>query len=159
MQGNQQIQGNQQLVTGKISEFASTKVRESIRSHFNREWKILLNNFSKADCYKQFKDEVKFERYLSTIKNRKHRVTLSKFRLSDHILMIETGRHSRPAIPRAERYCPHCPDTVKCEQHFLTQCTEYNRTDLLTKFTNTCPQFAQLENKEKSSCSHKKMKN
>ena len=63
--------------------------------------------------------------------------------------MIETGRHSRPAIPRAERYCPHCPDTVECEQHFLTQCTEYNRTDLLTKFTNTCPQFAQLENKEK----------
>ena len=39
----------------------------------------------------EFKNRVKFESYLSDIKNRNYRVTFTKFRLSDHCLMIEKG--------------------------------------------------------------------
>ena len=44
--------------------------------------------------HSQFKNRVKFESYLPDIKNRKYRVTFTKFRLSDHGLMIEKGRQT-----------------------------------------------------------------
>ena len=97
--------------------------------------------------YREFKNKSKFENYLDQIRNRKHRVTLAKFRLSDHILKIEEGRHSRPKIPRVERFCPHCPNTVEDELHFLTQCTAYDRSDLFEKFSNSCPNFRLLDDK------------
>ena len=142
-------QENQIEMADKVTEFAKTKVREVIRSHFDSEWKTHLNTFKKADCYKQFKSEVKCEKYLETIKNRKHRVTLSKLRLSDHILKIETGRHNIPITPREQRFCPHCPDQVESEQHFLIQCSEYDRTILMDKFSESYPQFRALDDKNK----------
>ena len=142
-------QENQIEMSVKVNEFAKTKVREGIRSLFDNEWKTHLNSFTKADCYKQFKSEVKCEKYLQTVKNRKHRVTLSKLRLSDHILEIETGRHNVPITPRELRFCPHCINQVESEQHFLIQCPEYNRTILMDKFSETYPQFRALDNENK----------
>ena len=82
--------------------------------------------------HSQFKNRVKFESYLSDIKNRKYRVTFTKFRLSDHGQMIEKGRHKRPKIPREQRFCPFCPTKVEDEIHFLTECIFYkNRNELL----------------------------
>ena len=63
--------------------------------------------------------------------------------------MIEEGRHKRPIIPREERYCPHCPNVVESETHFLTSCTAYRRDILFNKLTESFPQFAQLDDKNK----------
>ena len=46
--------------------------------------------------FKQFKNRVKFENYLTDVTNRKHRAAMSKLRTSDHKLMIEQGRRQRP---------------------------------------------------------------
>ena len=90
------------------------------------------------------------ERYLQVTKNRKHRVSLTKLRLSDHCLMIEEGRHKRPITPREERFCPHCPGVVETEEHFFTQCVAYEgREDLFNKIIQIAPQFSNLNNHDK----------
>ena len=48
----------------------------------------------------------------------KHRAALFKFRLSNHELMIEVGRHK--GVPKEERFCPLFPNpTIEDETHFL----------------------------------------
>ena len=82
------------------------------------------------------------------IKNRKHRVTFTKYRLSDHCLMIEKGRHKRPLVPREERYCPFSTSTVEIEIHFLTQCSAYkDRSELFDFIEREVPNFVNLHNK------------
>ena len=50
-----------------------------------------VSAFSKAALFRLFKEQIKFQNYLD-IKNRKLRVSFTKFRLSDHCLMIEEGK-------------------------------------------------------------------
>ena len=129
----------------KINSIEDDKMHSSIKNCFNSLWKEEIADFPKADTFRQFKDEVKFERYLEDVSIRKHRVSLSKLRISDHCLMIERGRYSRPAIPRGERYCPHCPLKLEDEEHFLTQCTAYDRSSFFTDIDRSFPQFHRLD--------------
>ena len=91
----------------------------------------------------------KFESYLPDIKNRKYRVTFTKFRLSDHCLMIKKGRHKRPKIPREQRFCPFCPTKVEDENRFLMQCILYeNRNELIMAAETEAPNFTNLNTQE-----------
>ena len=63
------------------------------------------------------------EKYLKDIYNIKYRSALTKLRLSNHPLFIETGRHSR--IERPQRLCPFCLTMIEDEIHFLIQCPIY----------------------------------
>ena len=65
------------------------------------------------------------ENYLLRIKNSKVRVQVSKFRLSNHKLMIETGRHRK--LAKENRICPFCPCSVETEIHFLFHCPVYSQ--------------------------------
>ena len=57
----------------------------------------------------------------------KHRSGLSKFRLSNHRLTIETGRHGREKLEKEECLCPLCEiPAVEDEIHFLVRCQTYN---------------------------------
>ena len=58
---------------------------------------------------------------------------MTKLRLSNHSLLIETGRHCK--IERQLRFCPFCPTMIEDETHFLVQCPTYKemRDKLLTK--------------------------
>ena len=56
------------------------------------------------------------------ITSRRHSVTFTKFRLSDHSLVIE-GRRKRTKVPRDERICLLCTEEVEDEIHFLIKCT------------------------------------
>ena len=78
---------------------------------------------SKLRTYALFKREAGFENYLMEMKNVSDRVLVSKFRLSNHRLMIEVGRHS--GIPKEQRFCPFCPSWVENEAHFLFCCPTY----------------------------------
>jgi hypothetical protein len=51
--------------------------------------------------------------------------TIARFRLSDHKLKIETGRHCRPRLPPEQRTCFHCKDCIEDEAHFLVNCPLY----------------------------------
>ena len=133
----------------KIKGMEDDKIRDSVRYSFQEAWKEQLDTFPKADTFKNFKDQIIFERYLYITKNRKKRVSMTKLRLSDHCLMIEEGRHKRPTIPR-EGYCPHCPDSIETEEHFLIECPAYEDRELLfNKVKNVAPQFTNLNSRDK----------
>ena len=93
---------------------------------------------------------MRLENYLTTIKSRKQRVSFSKFRLSDHCLMIEKARHQRVVPERQHRICPFCPTEVEDELHFLTKCPKYNtRDDLFSDIENKVPNFRAMNDKQK----------
>ena len=77
--------------------------------------------------YRLFKtiDNYKCEDYLHQVTNTRHRIALTKLRLSNHKLAIETGRYSRPFKKPAERTCPICKIEMEDESHFLNICSAY----------------------------------
>ena len=78
---------------------------------------------SKLRTYALFKREIGFENYLTDIKNVSDRVLVTKFRLSNHRLMIEVGRHEN--TPKEQRFCPFCPYAIENELHFMFSCATY----------------------------------
>ena len=72
-----------------------------------------------------FKDSFHFENYLDNVKIKKHRVALTRFRLSCHNLQIEAGRHHIPKIPYDRRLCDEC-GVIQDEIHALLFCRLYS---------------------------------
>ena len=78
---------------------------------------------NKPGTDRTFKINFGCEDYLSVVKTRKHRVALSKLRMSCNSLRIETGRYERPLIPLDQRICFNCEvDIIDDEVHFITNC-------------------------------------
>ena len=95
---------------------------------------------SKLRTYGKFKLEPGFEKYLDEI-HVKERTALTKLRLSNHLLMIEKGRHL--GIDREQRFCPFCPNIIEDEKHFLTRCPQYRhlREILFDQVKTVIPQI------------------
>ena len=104
---------------------------------------------SKLRTYKQLKTTIGFEPYIDRIPCPKERSTLSKFRLSNHTLMIEKGRHNR--IEKDLRFCPFCPNKIEDEAHFLLSCKKFSnqREIYFNKINNASGHFKFLDNTEK----------
>ena len=81
------------------------------------------------------------EGYLSEVKDFKVRAQVTKLRLSNHTLAIETGRHKK--IPKEMRFCPFCPMSVENELHFLLICPIYAifRENISTTLVERNPMF------------------
>ena len=77
------------------------------------------------------------------------RAQIAKFRLSDHDLEIEKGRYAR--VPKPERICKLCRESVEDESHFLLSCNGYTdqRNILITNMENLMPGFSGLDNSDK----------
>ena len=99
---------------------------------------------SKLRTYSIIKTEIGYEQYLSQIQNIQDRISLTKFRLSNHRLMIETGRHQH--IEKNLRFCPFCPGEIEDEFHFLLECQVFNtlRDELTDKALRELGNFSQL---------------
>ena len=67
--------------------------------------------------YGLLKTDIGIEKYIKETSNPIRRKILTKFRLSNHCLNIEKGRHNK--TPKEFRYCPFCPTHVETEIHFL----------------------------------------
>ena len=109
-----------------IIKMSSTETKRHIRKISIDEWKSSFQESSKADTYRLFKTIPKMETYLEHFKDIRYIKTLSKFRLSDHKLMIEEGRRVRPRINREDRKCPNCK-VIEDEVHFLIDCEKYKK--------------------------------
>ncbi len=84
-------------------------------------------------CYLSLKREYSMAEYLFTVSDKKLRSTLTRYRLSGHKLMIETGRHRQTWLPPEQRLCSHFDlNQIETELHFLTECSKY--TDIRTVF-------------------------
>ena len=96
-------------------------------SEINNDTRKDANQSNKMRTYRLFKtiDNYKCEDYLHQVTNTRHRIALTKLRLSNHKLAIETGRYSRPFKKPAERICPVCKMEMEDECHFLNICPAY----------------------------------
>ena len=77
------------------------------------------------------------------------RTALTKFRLSNHELMIEKGRHQ--GLDENQRTCPTCKNGIEFEQHFLMSCTTYrtHREKLMVDVTEISPKFTGMDENER----------
>ena len=82
---------------------------------------------SKLKVFRQLKENPGIEKYLNEIKISKHRIALTKLRLSAHSLEIEVGRYNKTE-PK-DRLCRYCKTMgkreVEDETHFLINCPQY----------------------------------
>ena len=88
------------------------------------------------------------------ITNPKTCSALTKFRLSDHKLHIESGRHCNPRKPIEERLCKICNNQeIEDEIHFLLNCFFYCdlRSSLIQLAASLNHSFHNLSPKEKFS--------
>ena len=59
----------------------------------------------KLRTFTKFKLTHDYENYLTNVRNINHRVAITKLRLNNHKLAIETGRYVKPYQPPDERIC------------------------------------------------------
>ena len=112
------------------------------------------NNYTgvkeKLRSYKLFKKELVFENYLlnTSFNLRRH---FTKFRISDHNLYIESGRHSKPKTPLEQRICSLCDhDEIEDEKHFLMHCSFYNsEREELFRYISEFTSFSSLDENAK----------
>ena len=105
----------------RLHPFMYKKLFVKMSDKYNDEsLKSIKKESSKLRTYALFKTEVGLEPYLIDIKNFDMRSKVTKFRLSNHKLSIETGRYDK--VSKYERFCPFCPSEVEDEAHFLIKC-------------------------------------
>ena len=117
--------------------FIHKKLHERLVDEFHQNaFSTIRNENSKLRTYVLIKSDFGMETYLTEIKNVKLRIKLTKFRLSNHSLMIEKGRYT--GLKPEERLCPFCPNLVEDEIHFLLNCHTYKniREILMEKVHN-----------------------
>ncbi len=103
-------------------------------------------------CYSALKREYSMAEYLYTVSDKKLRSKLTRYRLSGHKLMIETGRHRKTWLPPEQRLCSLCDlNQTETELHFLTECSKYTdiRTVFYDKIQQIHPTFKTLSDQEK----------
>ena len=82
------------------------------------------NPNSKLRTYSLMKTTIGFENYLNQITSVVDRIAMTKFRLSNHSLMIEKGRHL--GIDKNARFCKFCDHEIEDEIHFLINCKTFD---------------------------------
>ena len=130
--------------------FVNKKLFQTLSDEFHQNaFESIRSDNSKLRTYACFKTKIGFETYLAKIKNPNIRIEMTKFRLSNHNLMIETGRHKH--IPRESRFCPFCRNMVETELHFLLLCPIYTvlRNKMLDHIIVLSPSFVSYTNEEK----------
>ena len=82
-------------VAGKVWE-DKLIVRKQCMDRYHLIWINKIRELPKAISYNHFKHYASpyLEKYITIVTNIKHRISLSRFRVSSHALMIEKGRHS-----------------------------------------------------------------
>ena len=109
--------------------FINKRLFQTLCDQFHQNaFETIRNEGSKLRTYAIFKTAEGLEKYLVDIKNTKLRCALTKLRLSNHNLLIETGRHKKGKMETKKelRICPLCHDGIEDEAHFLLFCPVYN---------------------------------
>ena len=81
----------------------------------------LLNTNRKPNFYCICKEDTLKTEFLDTIKNPLDKKCINKFRLGNHKLRVETGRHTVPKTPENLRICSFCHSEITCITFLLAQ--------------------------------------
>ncbi len=127
------------------------EIDTNLKDIHDESLKIQFGLQNKLQCYSTLNRTTTFANYL-LIKPFKERQILSKYRLSDHDLEIERGRHRQTWTEREQRICRHCDlQQIEDEKHFLMMCPKYLhvRETFLPRFDALIPSFTELSDSEK----------
>ena len=130
--------------------FIGKKLHQNLVDQFHQTALAnIRSDGSKLRTYALFKSEIGIEPYLSKIRNVATRTQVARFRLSNHKLAIEEGRHQN--ISAHLRFCPFCKNKIECEIHFITDCPTYTylRENLYHEMDNEDPSFKYLPQRDK----------
>ena len=107
-------------------------IKELTVNNFINTWHEKINNSEKCLNYRIFKNKFGFEEYLIRLPFNL-RIGFTRFRMSNHALPIEKGRHEN--LSRNERLCDIC-NTIGGEYHYIFQCELFinERKQYITKF-------------------------
>jgi hypothetical protein len=122
-------------------------IKRRITDIYMQEWYTSINNSNRLETLALFKHSFKLENYLDYISENKYRIALTRFRISSHDLLIETGRHAN--IERQHRICKNCNmNMIETEFHFLLVCPKYRdfRKKYLKKYYYTWPTIPKFIN-------------
>jgi hypothetical protein len=168
----------------KFSKFSGKKITLLLKGKFDAFWlnkvnEVHTNNTDNLDhnklrVYKQFKSSFSKEPYIANVRNRNQRSSLTRLRVSAHLLASELGRRTRPVTPFEQRVCVYCqtkPSTqehqpnqtnaselrdtdeifIDTEAHFLVHCKTFNNTRncLYAKISLFNPGFQELSDEQK----------
>ena len=112
---------NTQINTRSIAAILSLRLTDMFHQN---AFSTINNENSKLKTFGMIKSSIGLEKYLKKVKHLKHRISLSRLRLSSHRLMIETGRHKK--IAASERFCSFCQTQIEDEIHFVIKCQIYD---------------------------------
>ena len=101
---------------------------KSLKTQFKQLWNKSKEKSPKLEFYHKHKSDFVREHYLDCVKNFYDRASLTKFRISAHDLLIESGRYKN--IVRENRHCTWCKlsiglEIVETEDHALYICDLY----------------------------------
>ena len=114
-----QIKDTHHLQNNDFYTLSKTEIKIIDSKNKNKYIKNRLNEMkqmNKLECYRSLKREYTLAQYLVDIKSPKQRRILTMYRLSDHNLEIEKGRH-KEWKPREDRLSRNC-DSGEVEDEF-----------------------------------------
>ena len=120
-------------------------ISNKLQEKYTEFWRDKKRTLSRLSFYNKITNDYKLQTYLIKCKNKKHRLSMSRLRLSAHELAIEKGRYHN--IAAKDRLCKSCA-TQEDEIHFLDHCSIYDglRSSFLdTVKKNTNPNSSNLE--------------
>ena len=103
----------------------NTICMKRIKDQYIQKWDSEVTTGEKCVTYRLFKHNIKFEKYLDNLPEG-YRSSFTKFRLGNHKLPIETGRHKN--IPRERRLCTLCScNKLGDEFHVIFECRKLEK--------------------------------
>ena len=105
-------------------------MQQHLKNLFIQNWNkqlATINNRKIKNLYKSIKYDFIYEPYLELPYHLRN--PLTKLRISNHPLRIETGRFTLPPLSIDDRKCFICEDMVEDELHFLFNCDYYHELD------------------------------
>src|SRR4029434_442695 len=89
-------------------EIRINQIGKTIKQNYISHWKTQTKTQSKMQFYLALNRNYTLAPYLTLVTDKNLRTTLTKYRLSEHSLAIEVGRHRQTWLPKENRLCPHC---------------------------------------------------
>lgn len=110
--------------------FTSNTISDAIsriKAKYSEFWKIKTEASPRLDFFRKIKQQFSEDLVLNEIKNYDIKRDYYKFKTSNHVLFVETGRYCRPVLPRENRLCKFCNlNEVEDEVHLLFCCSLYS---------------------------------
>ncbi len=117
---------NEQLATGIDRKCFLQYLSINYVAHWTEQLQNPLGPSGKGNkmrTYAKFKQTFCLEKYILKAKQFRERQIICRFRISNHKLDIEVGRHHRPPIPADLRVCTRCKcGKIGDENHYVFEC-------------------------------------